>query len=148
MLILKYFFMRKIHFFSLLLLICSTLVSCKIAQTRIAEDIPVDIVFEKWNIQFGQLKSFDITLKGKSKSGDAVEVSAKLMINQYDEYLLPMLTKLEEEDQFKDGNTGSGIIQVNKEYGNGKLLIQKVGSIATKNMEFRLEEKEVSVFRR
>ena len=138
--------MRKFLFFSSLLLITNTLVSCKTATTKKGEDIPVDIVFEKWNIQFGQLRSLDITLKGKSNSGDAVEVQTKLMVNQYDEFLLPMLTKLEEEDQFKDGNTGSGIIQINKESGNGKLFIKKVGSIATKNMEFVLEKEEISVF--
>ncbi len=139
--------MKKILLFSALLLICNTLISCKAGKTSKAEVIPVDLVFEKWNIQSGQLKSFDITLMGSSKSGAAVEVQTKLTINQYDEYLLPMLTKLEEEDEFKDGNTGSGIIQVNKEYGNGKLLIKKVGSVTTKDMEFRLEEKEVAVFR-
>lgn len=138
--------MRKILFFSLLVLGASTLFSCQSSASREGNDIPVDVVFDKWNIRSGMLQSMDITLKGKNKSGDAVEVSTTLLINQYDEFLLPMLTKLEEEGQFKDGNTGSGTLQINKEQGNGKLIIKKVGGTATKNMEFKLDEEQIAAF--
>ena len=132
--------------FSLILLGAGTFVSCQTTTTMEGKDIPVDIVFEKWHIQFGQVKSIDITLKGFNKSGEAVEVQTKLQVNQYDEFLLPMLTKLEEEDQLKDGNTGSGILKISKERANGKLFIQKVGSVPTKDMEFFLDEEDASIF--
>ena len=138
--------MRKLLLFSLLLMGAGTLASCQSVTTKEGKDIPVDIVFEKWHIQFGQVKSIDITLKGLNKSGEAVEVQTKLQVNQYDEFLLPMLTKLEEEDQLKDGNTGSGILKINKERANGKIFIQKVGSVPTKDMEFFLDEEDASIF--
>ncbi len=138
--------MRKILFFSLLVLGVATFLSCQSTKAQMQKDTPVDIVFEKWNIQFGQLQSMDITLKGNSNSGDAVEVKTTIRINQYDVYLLPMLAELEEKGQFKDGNTGAGVLKINKEIGNGKLFITKVGSIITENMEFSLEEEQVSVF--
>jgi hypothetical protein len=139
--------MRKFMLFTFLLLVgTGTLVSCQTTTTKEGKDNSVDIVFEKWHIQFGQVQSIDVTLKGLNNSGERVEVQTKLMVNQYDEFLLPMLTKLEEKDQFKDGNTGSGIMKINKEYANGKLFIQKVGSVPTKNMEFFLEEDVVSIF--
>lgn len=138
--------MRKFLSFCFLLLIINSLHSCWAAKAMKGEEIPVDIVFEKWNIEFGTVKAIAFTLKGKRNSGDAVEVQTKVGINQYDEYLLPMLTKLEKEDQLKDGNTGSGIIQINQKSGTGKLVINKVGNIATQNMEFRLDPEAVFVF--
>lgn len=139
--------MRKFLFFSYLLGTI-TLASCQSTTTNTGEngDIPIDIVFDQWNIEFGMVKSIDVTLKGKNKSGETVEVKARLGVNQYDEFLLPMLAKLEEEEQIKNGNTGSGILKINSESANGNLYIEQVGNVAAQDMEFRLNEEEVAAF--
>lgn len=138
--------MRKVLFFSLLFLATGTFASCQTAKTMNSKDIPVDIIFNKWHIQFGQLKSMDITLKGKNKSGATVELPTMIQINQYDEFLLPMLVKLEEEGQFKDGNTGSGSIKLNPEGGRSTLVVKKVGKLAAKDMNFLLDAEQLAAF--
>jgi hypothetical protein len=138
--------MKKLLFLSWVLLSATTFVSCQTNSNLEKEGLPVDIVFEKWNMQFGQLKSMDVKLSGKNKSGETVEVTTQLMVNQYDEFLLPTLVKLEEADQFKDGNTGSGRMTFNTDVPKGKLFIEKVGDVATENMEFWVFEDVVAVF--
>lgn len=125
----------------------STFASCHLGTATGGNEIPVDIVFEKWNYPYPPLlSSIDVTLSGKNKSGEAVEVKTTLPINQYDEFLLPMLVKLEEKGEIKEGNTGAGSLRINPEFGNGILSIKKVGNVATKDMEFRLDQEDVSVF--
>ncbi len=138
--------MRKFLFFSLLLLGTHSVVSCQSSSTAVGEGVPVEIVFEKWQMQFGQVKGIDVSLKGKNQSGEPVEVKTSLLVNQYDEFLLPMLTELEDKNQLKDGIGGFGLVKAGQESARGKLFITKVGNVATENMEFFLDEKEVAVF--
>lgn len=140
--------MKKLLLLFLVLASTNTFLSCQSDSSLENKGVAVDLVFEEWHFQFGQLNAMDIKMSGKNKSGKLVEAKVKLRINQYDEFLLPTLVKLEEENQFKKGATGSGKLVFNKEANNGKIFIKKVGSMATENMEFFIEEDVVALFKK
>lgn len=167
--------MKKLLLLSLVLISTFTFMSCnsnlqKTASSDKAEldvqnsnmegkNIPVDIVFEEWHFRYdingnnmGLIDSISVKLSGISQSGKAVEAKSSLFVGgaMYNPELYRMLGKLGDKGLTENGVTGSGKLNILKlEYPRSpNLFIEKIGDMATENMEFNIPEGVVAVFKK